>query len=266
MEDNIIKVDETKQTVNARNIHEFVKSKQDFSDWIKKRIKKYGWVEGEDYFVVSKPTSDLHHKSMEYKNQQLTGTFKLEYHCTFDMAKELAMVENNEKGRQARKYFIDCENRLKQVKDHFSLTDSLSRCDFGRLLIQAGETIIHQEHIIETKDRLIADLEPKAIAYDQFLDVKNCMTMADVAQTLYPETHLGRNNLFKLLREKKLLKQDNTPYQRYVDTEYFIVRQVVIEKPDGKEVKSQTLITPAGLDYIRKKVRENFKVVSEISS
>ena len=40
----------------------------------------------------------------------------IEYHITLDMAKELSMVERNEKGKQARKYFIECEKKLTQPK------------------------------------------------------------------------------------------------------------------------------------------------------
>ncbi|EAM0325957.1 phage antirepressor Ant, partial [Campylobacter coli] len=44
------------------------------------------------------------------------GRPRKEYYITLDMAKELCMVENNEKGRQARRYFIECEKRLKNLE------------------------------------------------------------------------------------------------------------------------------------------------------
>ena len=104
----IVKVDEEKiggatvKTVNARELHAFLESKQDFSTWIKSRIEKYGFDEGSDYICL--------HKKMEANNATM-----IEYHLTFDMAKELSMVENNEKGRTARRYFIDCEKKLKTI-------------------------------------------------------------------------------------------------------------------------------------------------------
>ena len=90
-----------KETVNARVLHQFIESKQQFSDWIKNRIEKYGFVENED-FTIHKIT-----------NGQNDGKFKpIEYYITLDMAKELSMIENNDKGRQIRKYFIQLERQI----------------------------------------------------------------------------------------------------------------------------------------------------------
>ena len=92
------------ETVSARELHTFVESKQDFSTWIKNRIEKYGFVENVDYLL---------HKIVE---QTPSGAkHKIEYYITLDMAKQLAMVENNEKGMQVRKYFIECEKKLREV-------------------------------------------------------------------------------------------------------------------------------------------------------
>lgn len=93
----------TVETVSARTLHEFLESKQDFSTWIKNRIEKYEFVENADYLL---------HKFVE---QTPSGAkHKIDYYVSLDMAKELAMVEHNEKGKLARKYFIECEKRLKQ--------------------------------------------------------------------------------------------------------------------------------------------------------
>ena len=91
------------ETVSARELHAFLESKQDFSTWIKNRIEKYEFVENQDFIKL--------HKKMELSK---TGQVAIEYYVSVSMAKELAMVENNEKGSQARKYFIECEKRLKQ--------------------------------------------------------------------------------------------------------------------------------------------------------
>lgn len=90
---------------DARTLHEFLKVKRDFTNWIKGRIQKYGFVAGEDFIAVENLSSpDL--VSSKARAQKLT-----DYHLTMDMAKELSMVENNEQGRAARKYFIACERR-----------------------------------------------------------------------------------------------------------------------------------------------------------
>ena len=93
------------ETVSARELHAFLESKQDFSTWIKNRIEKYEFVENADYLL---------HKFME---QTPSGAkHKIDYYVSVGMAKELAMVENNDKGKQARKYFIECEKKLTQPK------------------------------------------------------------------------------------------------------------------------------------------------------
>jgi phage anti-repressor protein len=98
--------EQTLDTVNARELHSFLEVGRYFANWIKIRIDKYGFVEGEDFTVISRlPNSASGNR----------GATK-EYFITLDMAKELAMVERNEKGKQARRYFMDCEKQLHEQK------------------------------------------------------------------------------------------------------------------------------------------------------
>ena len=99
------------ETVSARELHAYLESKQDFSTWIKNRIEKYEFVENQDFTKVAEnhaPQKNGAEKSMTYDNWQ----GRIEYFVSVSMAKELAMVENNDKGKQARKYFIECERKL----------------------------------------------------------------------------------------------------------------------------------------------------------
>ena len=89
------------QLCNARELHAFVESKQQYTDWIKNRINEYGFIQDEDYFVITERTN---------------GRPRKEYHITLDMGKELGMVERNERGRQIRQYFIRCERTLKALQ------------------------------------------------------------------------------------------------------------------------------------------------------
>jgi phage anti-repressor protein len=91
---------ESRPLVNAREMHKFLESETRFNDWIARRIRQYSFIEGEDFYSILSKTPD-------------GGRPAQEYLLTIDMAKELAMVENNEKGRQVRRYFIECERRLK---------------------------------------------------------------------------------------------------------------------------------------------------------
>ena len=79
------------QTVNARDLWKFLESGKDFSTWIKDRIKQYEFVEGVDFIRFPK-IGESNSKAL------------IEYHLSLDMAKEIAMVEKNEKSRQARRY------------------------------------------------------------------------------------------------------------------------------------------------------------------
>jgi anti-repressor protein len=99
----LIKITEQngKQAVSARELHAFLESKQDFSNWVNNRIKKYGLVENQDYQRFNKIIE--------------TGGRSIEYVLSIDCAKELSMVEGNVKGKQARKYFISCENKLREL-------------------------------------------------------------------------------------------------------------------------------------------------------
>lgn len=87
----------SKQVVDARGLHEFLQVSSKFADWIRNRIEKYEFIEGEDYESLS----------INLEN----GGRMIQYVLTLDTAKEIAMVENNEKGRIIRKYFIEVEKR-----------------------------------------------------------------------------------------------------------------------------------------------------------
>ena len=90
---------EGKQLVSARELHEFLEVKSKYADWIKNRIKKYEFVVNVDYLTVSKNLEN--------------GGKEIDHVITTEMAKELSMVENNDKGSEARKYFIKCEKQIK---------------------------------------------------------------------------------------------------------------------------------------------------------
>lgn len=99
-----------KRAVNARHLHAFLGSKQDFSTWIKDRIKKYDFVENQDF--VTAPQI--------YGTANGGHSTRTEYALSISMAKELSMVENNEKGKMARQYFIRCEEvaKKKETEKH----------------------------------------------------------------------------------------------------------------------------------------------------
>ena len=94
------------RTVSGRDLHRFLGVGRDFSNWMKGRIHQYRFTSQADYLkVYAKTGVNSGH-----------GRNEVNYHLTMDMAKELAMVERTDKGREARRYFLDCERELHERK------------------------------------------------------------------------------------------------------------------------------------------------------
>jgi len=95
-------------SVNARELHAVLESKTDFSTWIKRRLEETDAVENADYIVVPQKNG----------TQRPDGTqgvsISIEYILSTDIAKEIAMLERNEKGKQVRRYFIEVEKAYKK--------------------------------------------------------------------------------------------------------------------------------------------------------
>lgn len=116
--------------VNARELHTYLESKQEFSKWIKKRISDYGFLEGTD-FIKFELSADMKMGDSNGKLDEILsgkksralkttgcGDFgqqgRIEYAIALDMAKELSMVERNARGKEARRYFIDVEKSYRR--------------------------------------------------------------------------------------------------------------------------------------------------------
>lgn len=91
-----------KTAVDARMLHSFLGSKRQFSNWIKERIEKCDLIENEDFVSFNKIVK-----------RETGATTMTEYALSIDAAKEISMMEGNDKGKQARRYFIACEKKLK---------------------------------------------------------------------------------------------------------------------------------------------------------
>ncbi|EKP4960937.1 antA/AntB antirepressor family protein [Campylobacter coli] len=128
-------------SANAREIFQFLNSLQDYSNWIKNRISHYNFIENQDYIIEIVYTK---------------GRPRKEYYVTLDMAKELCMVENNEKGRQARRYFIDCEKRLKNLEQ-----EKMEKLAFHQSLGYKSQLKQQKEHYENEIKALKYDLEHK---------------------------------------------------------------------------------------------------------
>ncbi|EAJ9124866.1 phage antirepressor Ant [Campylobacter coli] len=128
-------------SANAREIFQFLNSEQEYSNWIKNRISHYNFIENQDYIIELVYTK---------------GRPRKEYYVTLDMAKELCMVENNEKGRQARRYFIECEKRLKNLEQ-----EKMQKLAFHQSLGYKSQLKQQKEHYENKIKALKYDLENK---------------------------------------------------------------------------------------------------------
>ncbi|EAM0466930.1 phage antirepressor Ant [Campylobacter coli] len=128
-------------SANAREIFQFLNSEQEYANWIKNRISHYNFIENQDYIIELVYTK---------------GRPRKEYYVTLDMAKELCMVENNEKGRQARRYFIECEKRLKNLEQ-----EKMQKLAFRQSLGYKSQLKQQKEHYENKIKALQYDLEKK---------------------------------------------------------------------------------------------------------
>ena len=99
--------DNGQRLVSARELHNFLQVGRDFTTWVKGRITEYSFIENTDFTVVA-----IAPQSGGANNRG--GQNKVDYAITIEMAKELCMVEKNDYGKQARRYFIECEKQLKE--------------------------------------------------------------------------------------------------------------------------------------------------------
>lgn len=245
---------ETVQTVNARELHAFLGNGDMFANWIKNRIEKYGFVENQDFLSF-----------LETTKKPSGGRPSREYYITLDMAKELAMVENNDKGREARKYFIECEKQLKQVfspKQKFLLNileadDELSRA-VAINQYEVGYVKPLENKVVEQEEQ-ITILQPKGKFYDAVTQSETLLDIGEVSKLLNYKG-LGRNNLFRYLRENSVLNNKNLPYQTYIDRGYFKIVESSWVNPSTKlvEVSLKTVMFQKGIDWLDKMLSEHF--------
>ena len=117
--ENLIKVsvnESNEQIVSGRELYEFLEVKTRYNDWIERKIKKYEFIENIDFITITQKRVTAQGNEINYN----------EHILKLSMAKELAMLENNDKGKQARLYFIKCEEEYKKQKQvTFSRKDLL---------------------------------------------------------------------------------------------------------------------------------------------
>lgn len=224
--------------VDARELHEFLEVQTRFNDWIALRISKYGFIENQDYISF---TENLVKPS--------GGRPAIEYGLTLDMAKELSMVENNEKGKIARKYFIEKE------KEASVRLDTITRKDLARMLYESEEAKEKLEAENLKQAKALQEAAPKVLFAESVMASKQSVLIRDLAKVLRQNGIItGQNRLFAKLRDMGYLCQwgesYNQPSQRSMEMGLFEIKKNVMTQPDGSVfVTSTPKVTPKGQIY-----------------
>lgn len=215
------------EIVSARELHTYLNNKRQFADWIKQRIEQYGFTEGQDYTTFHKIVN----------RSRLT-----EYAITIDMAKELCMVENNEEGRTARRYFIERDNKLRKLST--ALPDFENPVEMAR----AWADQMEQRQLAEAK---IKSMEPKASYAERVLEKDNQLVDIGQAAKLL-KLPFGRNTLFRRLREEGVFfKSRNEPLQQYLN--YFQLRKKEVMMGTELKMVTKVYVNAKGLYWLSKR-------------
>ena len=231
--------DEGKQLVSARELHEGLEIKTRFNDWVNRMIE-YGFEENIDYTAITQ-------KRVTAQGNEISFT---DYIITIDMAKEICMIQRTDLGKEFRKYFIECEKKLKQLQTPSYMIDDPIERAMAWIEEQKQKKLLQQQN--QEQQLLLEEQQPKVEFYDDVAGSKDAVAMKEVAKVLGIKG-LGRNKLFKFLRDKKILDRNNMPYQEYVDRGYFRVIEQRYNTNNGDiKITFTTLVYNKGIEYIRK--------------
>lgn len=222
-----INYESDRPTVLARDLHEFLEVKTAHKDWFP-RMCEYGFAEGEDYCSFLSDRSD-----------GLPGKPRQDAQLTIDMAKEICMLQRNEKGKQARQYFLQLEREWNSPEAVMS-----------RALRMAEERLERFKTINANLSVQNAIMQPKAEYFDGLCDRESLTGIRETAKLL----GLKQNDFVKWLIDHKYIYRDKRgrlmPYAEHVDSGLFTVKETYNDKTDWTGV--QMLITVKGKERFLK--------------
>lgn len=216
------------QAVMGRDLHAFLEVSERYTQWFA-RMEEYGFNAGQDFIRET--------------GKSTGGRPSVNHIISLDMAKEISMIQRTNKGKQARQYFIECERRAKHP--------TINGAELTRMeLIQIAMNAETERLQLEAKNK---ELEPKADAYDEFIDATGKYNIGTVAKMFGK----GQNWLFRELRNAGVLiskgAMRNTPYQQYMH--HFEVKAHSFERSNGTQgVSYTTYVQPSGIQFIQRKL------------
>lgn len=226
---------EVQQTVNARELHDFLEIGKDFSNWIKAQIDRAGFVENVDY-VKTQNLSSPKKASAKSRPQMMT-----DYFFSLSAAKEISMMSNTEKGKEARLYFIECERRVKKLASTPMLPDYPAA--LRQLASQIEKNVLLENQIKESA--------PKVELADNFLKSDGDFYIRVVAKAI----GISAEKFFDWLRAHKVINKFNEPYAEFCKRGILRPRAGTFTRGDGtSQTRLTAKITTNGIYYLRERL------------
>ena len=221
----LIKVnyDSDRPTVSARDLHEFLEVATDYRHWFP-RMCEYGFTESIDYTPV---IFDHPQNGQPTKDHQLT----------IEMAKEICMLQRNEKGRQARQYFINLEKAWNTPEMVMSRALKMAENTIRSLRLTNSQLTVENQI-----------MQPKADYFDELVDRNLLTSFRETAKQL----DVKEKEFISFLLEKKYIYRDKKgKLMPYADKNkgLFEIKETYNEKTQWSG--TQTLITPKGRETFR---------------
>ena len=236
-----VNYDNDRPTVLARDSHEFLEVQTPYHKWLP-RMCEYGFSENIDYMMMDKNVL----RSDGTKMPQIQHDAQL----TIEMAKEICMLQRNERGKQARQYFIQLEKDWNSPELVMARALKMANSRIGSL----EERTIHLEQKIEQD-------KPKVLFADAVSTSQNTILIGDLAKVLRQNgVEMGQTRLFQWLRENGyLIKQKgsayNMPTQKSMELGLFKIKETCITHSDGHTSVNRTpKVTGKGQIYLVNKI------------
>lgn len=236
-----VNYDSDRITLSARELHEFLEIGTEFRKWFP-RMAEYGFDENTDYRRVSQkcPTPGGVQE-------------KADYEITLDMAKEIAMIQRSEKGKQIRQYFLELERKWNSPEAVMNRALEYSRKQV-QVLLQTNEKLELENKM---KDQQLNELKPKADYYDQILQSKSLVLISQIAK----DYGYGAPTMNKKLHELGVQYKQGGQwllYSKYQNKGYTHSRTINITRSDGRsDVRMQTEWTQKGRLFLYELLRKN---------
>ncbi len=232
-----VEVKNGEQLVSGRELHKFLGIGTEYMKWFS-RMTNYGFIENVDFIVIVKNDED---------DTAFGGIRKSTDHLIkLNMAKEISMLQRNEKGKEARTYFIKCEEAWNSPEMILARANQIQ----SRMIEDYAKKI----EVLENK---IQEDKPKVEFYNDVTDSKHTCDMQTVAKTLNFKG-VGRNTLFEILRSENILQADNKPYQKFVDAGWFrLIETKYNDEMSGElRIYFKTVVFQKGIEKISNILKE----------